>query len=103
MQNISQETKRYYILCHPFLNKLIEFDFNFYDEELVDIYVSFIKSLALLLNENSIQFFYNQKNKHFPLLVMAMKFANHPETMVKNAVRIINLTVYKINDKKLNQ
>jgi hypothetical protein len=43
-----------YMLCHPFLNKLIEFNFDFYDEELVDIYVSFIKSLALLLNENSI-------------------------------------------------
>jgi hypothetical protein len=42
------------MLCHPFLNKLIEFNFDFYDEELVDIYVSFIKSLALLLNENSI-------------------------------------------------
>lgn len=84
------------------MNKLIEFDFNFYDEELVDIYVSFIKSLALLLNSNSIQFFYNQKMKHFPLLIMAQKFANHPETMVKNAVRIINLTVFKINDPKLN-
>jgi hypothetical protein len=33
---------------------------------------------------------------------MALKFANHPETMVKNAVRIINLTVFKINDAKLN-
>ena len=43
-----------YILCHPFLNKLIEFNFNFYDEELVDIYISFIKSLSLLLNSNSI-------------------------------------------------
>ena len=43
-----------YILCHPFLNKLIEFNFNFYDEELVDIYISFIKSLSLLLNQNSI-------------------------------------------------
>ena len=48
-----------YILCHPYLNKLIQFDYNFYDEEMVDIYVSFIKSLALCLNENSIQFFYN--------------------------------------------
>ena len=34
---------------------------------------------------------------------MAQKFANHPETMVKNAIRIINLTVYKINDSKLNE
>ena len=61
-----------------------------------------MKSLALLLNENSIQFFYNQKNKHFPLLVTAQKFSNHPETMVRNAVRIIYLTVFKINDTKLN-
>lgn len=69
---------------------------------MVDVYVSFIKSLALCLNENSIQFFYNAKMKHFPLLLMAQKFANHPETMVRNAVRIINLTVFKINDQKLN-
>lgn len=66
------------------------------------MYVSFIKSVALCLNENSIQFFYNAKMKHFPLLLMAQRFANHPETMVRNAVRIINLTVFKINDKKLN-
>ena len=85
-------------MCHPYLNKLIQFDYNFYDEEMVDVYVSFIKSLALCLNENSIQFFYNAKMKHFPLLLMAQKFSNHPETMVRNAVRIINLTVFKIND-----
>jgi protein CLEC16A len=81
---------------------LIQFDYNFYDEEMVDMYVSFIKSVALCLNENSIQFFYNAKMKHFPLLLMAQRFANHPETMVRNAVRIINLTVFKINDRKLN-
>ena len=85
-------------MCHPYLNKLIQFDYNFYDEEMVDVYVSFIKSLALCLNENSIQFFYNAKMNHFPLLLMAQKFSNHPETMVRNAVRIINLTVFKIND-----
>ena len=103
LQNISAETKRYYLLSHGFLNKLIAFPFNFYDEELVDIYISFLKSLALLLNSNSIQFFYNQKNRHFPLLLMAQKFAHHPETMVRNAVRIINLTIFKINDKQLNE
>jgi len=34
---------------------------------------------------------------------MALKFANHPETMVRNAVRIIVLTVYRINDAKMNE
>lgn len=100
--NIKQETKRYYLMSHPFLNKLIEFDYNFYDEEIVDIYVSFLKSLAVNLDKSSIHFFYNNKNKHFPLLLMAQKFANHPETMVKNAVRIIYLNIFKINDQTLN-
>lgn len=45
--NIEKPTSKFYILCHPFLNKLISFNFNFYDEELVDIYIPFIKSLAL--------------------------------------------------------
>lgn len=84
------------------MNKLIEFNFNFFDEELVDIYVAFLKSLALLINKGTIHLFYNQKSRHFPLLLAAQKFANYPETMVRNAVRIINLTVYKINDERLN-
>ena len=36
-----------YILSHPFLNRLISFKYNFYDEELVDIFISLLKSLAL--------------------------------------------------------
>ena len=36
-----------YILSHPFLNKLISFKFNFYDEELLDTFIAFLKSLAL--------------------------------------------------------
>ena len=58
LQNIDQMTKKCkvvyfvyslldYILSHPFLNKLISYNFNFYDEELVDVYISFLKSLAL--------------------------------------------------------
>jgi hypothetical protein len=31
-----------YLLSHPFLNKLIQTDFNFYDEEMTDIYISFL-------------------------------------------------------------
>ena len=112
VQNISQEEKRCkflsltildYILCHPFLNKLIEYHFNFFDEELLDIYVAFLKSLALIITPGTIHFFYNHKNKTFPLLLRAQKFANHKETMVKNAVRIINLTVFKLNDPNLNE
>jgi len=41
------------------LNKLISFNFNFYDEELVDIYIAFLKSLSLQINNETIRFFFN--------------------------------------------
>jgi protein CLEC16A len=48
-----------YFLSHPFLNKLITFPYNYYDEELVDIFIAFLKSLALQINSDTIKFFYN--------------------------------------------
>ena len=43
-----------YILSHPFLNKLISYQYDYCDEELVDIYIAFLKSLVLQLNSDTI-------------------------------------------------
>ena len=83
-----------YILSHPFLNKLISFKFNFYDEELVDTFISFLKALALSIDHTTIKFFMNARTNNFPLLAITCKFFNHGETMVKNAARIIILTIF---------
>jgi hypothetical protein len=90
-------------MSHPILNKLISFKFNFYDEELVDIFISFLKSLALQLNSTTIKFFTNARAMHFPLLSVTMKFFNHNEMMVKNAVRIIVISVFKLNEPMVNK
>ena len=89
-------------MSHPILNKLISFKFNFYDEELVDIFISFLKSLALQLNSTTIKFFINARAMHFPLLSVTMKFFNHNEMMIKNAVRIIVISIFKLNDPTVN-
>ena len=83
-----------YILSHPFLNKLISFKFNFYDEELVDTFISFLKALALSIDQTTIKFFMNARTNNFPLLAITCKFFNHGETMVRNAARIIVLTIF---------
>ena len=92
-----------YILSHPFLNKLISFKFNFYDEEVVDTFISFLKALALSIDETTIKFFMNARTNNFPLLAITCKFFNHGETMVKNAARIIILTILKLNDPLVNK
>ena len=80
-------------MSHPFLNKLISFKFNFYDEELVDIFISFLKSLALQIDSTTIKFFINTRTNNFPLLAITNKFFNHSEMMVRNAMRIIVLKI----------
>lgn len=92
-----------YILSHPFLNKLISFKFNFYDEELVDTFISFLKALALSIDSTTIKFFMNARTNNFPLLAITCKFFNHGETMVKNAARIIILTIFQLNDPLVNK
>jgi len=62
------------------LNQLICHDFNFSgDDELVDYYVNFLKSLALKLTPDTVNFFYNDKLKTFPLYEKAAIFYNHKE------------------------
>jgi protein CLEC16A len=100
--NIKAPEKKYYILSHPFLNKLISFKFNFYDEEFVDTFISFLKALALQIDETTIKFFTNSRSNNFPLLAVTCKFFNHSETMVRNAMRIIVLTIFKLNDPTVN-
>ena len=85
------------------MNELISFDFNFTsDDELVDYFVSFLKSLTLKLNEETVNFFFNDKFKTFPIYHQAVKFYNHKESMVRTSVRTITLTIYNSNNNFTN-
>ena len=85
------------------MNNLISFKFNFYDEEIVDTFIAFLKSLALQINKDTIKFFTNARAMHFPLLSITIRFFNHPEMMIKNAVRIIIISILKLNDPHVNK
>eukprot|EP01083_Nonionella_stella_P088880 247942_1 len=66
-------------------------------------YVSFLKALSLKLNENSLHFFFNVLANDFPLYTEAIKLFKHGEKMVRIAVRIITLNVYKVEDADLRK
>lgn len=81
---------------------MISFKYNFYDEEVVDALVSFLKSIALQIDADTVKFFTNARYNNFPLLAVTCKLYNHPETMVRNAAHIILLTIFKLNDPVIN-
>lgn len=81
-------------------------------------YISFLKTLSLKLNRHSIHFFFNEvsslyfitnesikkplfislkRASEFPLYVEAIKFFDHPEAMVRIAVRTLTLNVFNGN------
>ncbi|PSN39601.1 Protein CLEC16A [Blattella germanica] len=84
-ENIRNETSLYYLLSNNHVNSIIVHKFDFSDEEVMAYYISFLKTLSLKLNAHTIHFFYNE----------------HPESMVRIAVRTLTLNVYRVEDKSM--
>jgi hypothetical protein len=98
VQNIRSETSLYYTLSNNHVNRLITHPFNFANEELLGHYISFLKTLSLKLNARTVQFFFDERLDSFPLFQEAARFLDHPEGMVRTAVRAITLNVLRVDD-----
>lgn len=85
------------------VNSIIVHKFDFSDEDVMGYYILFLKTLSLKLNNHTIHFFYNEYTNDFPLYTEAIKFFNHPESMVRIAVRTISLNVYKVDNMSMLQ
>ncbi|KAK6643395.1 hypothetical protein RUM43_004900 [Polyplax serrata] len=102
-ENIRDETSLYYLLSNNHVNSIIVHKFDFSDEEVMAYYISFLKTLSLKLNAHTVHFFYNEHTNDFPLYTEAIKFFNHPESMVRIAVRTLTLNVYRVEDESMLQ
>lgn len=98
-ENIRHETSLYYLLSNNHVNSIIMHKFDLSDEEVMAYYISFIKTLSFKLNPHTIHFFFNTSD--FPLYTEAIKYFNHPEKMVRIAVRILTLNVFKVDEKSM--
>lgn len=49
-----------FILSNNTINEFISFNYNFNDDEIVDYYISFLKSLSIRLETNPLQLFFNE-------------------------------------------
>jgi len=103
MQNIRQQTSLYYLLSNNYVNQLISTPFDWQDEEILAYYITFLKSLALGLNNETVKFFFNEKADHFPLYTEAIRFFHHRDHMVRAAVRTLTLAIYKVSDDSMRR
>lgn len=98
VQNIRRDTSLYYLFSRNYVNQLIATQFDWNDEEILGYYISFLKSLALRLNAETIKFFFNERAEQFPLYIESVRFFGHRDHMVRTAVRTTTLQVYSVQD-----
>ena len=98
LQNLKNDAYIYYMLSNNHLNTLIVHDFDLSDENLVGWYISLVKTIALKLDTNTVQFFYNRKLNGMPLLTECIKFYKNKDRNVRIAIRTITLQVLKVEE-----
>ncbi|VDM24547.1 unnamed protein product [Hydatigera taeniaeformis] len=94
-ENLTNNRAIYYLLSQNHTNGIILHDFDFTDEEIIGYYIAFLKSLTFRMNEDTINFFYDEAHWSFPVYQRALRFFNHAENMVRIAVRTITLNIFK--------
>lgn len=99
--SVKNDTSLYYLLSNNYINEIIIFPHNFeVEESLRDQFVSFLKTLSLRLNPQTVQFFFVEETGAFPLLSRAIDMMHFTETMVRVASQTTILNILQVQDKR---
>lgn len=108
MKNLRYEANLFYFLSNNLINRFIYLEYNLKNEEIVALYTTLLKTLAMKLSSDTIHFFYNIDNnnnkiQNFILYDKALELLTNEETMVRNAaktilLRIIIASSYKVQE-----
>ena len=97
-QCVKNDTSLYYILSNNYINEFLLYTYEFENDELLDQFVSFLKTLSLRMNEQTIQFFYIEKTQTLPLLTRSIELLRFREGMVRIAAQTCILNIYRVED-----
>ncbi|ORC92001.1 uncharacterized protein TM35_000042150 [Trypanosoma theileri] len=98
LQNLTRKSSVYCICSNNHLNRIISISMDESDDELLSIYVSFLKTLALRLNEDTVQFFFESETGNFPLFDRAAKLLDASDRIVRAAARQIVISVAQLSE-----
>lgn len=104
INSVKNNTSLYYLLSNNYINEIIVFPHDFdADESLRDQFVSFMKSLSLRLNPQTVQFFFVEETGAFPLLSRAIDMLHFSEPMVRIAAQTTILNILQVCDDRARE
>jgi hypothetical protein len=96
---VKNNTSLYYLLSNNYVNEIINYPHNFdLDESLRDQFASFMKTLSLRLNKQTVQFFFIEETGGFPILTRAIELLYLNDNMVRIASQTTILNIYRVQD-----
>ncbi|CAD2216565.1 hypothetical protein AGDE_12974 [Angomonas deanei] len=98
LQNLSRVSSIYLLCSNNHINRMIAIEFDEQDDELLSRYISFLKSLSMRLNKDSVQLFFDREYDAFPLFSKTVKLLASDDALVRTAARQIVLNVAQIDD-----
>ena len=98
LQNLSRQQSFYFVCSNNHINKMILAELDEDDEELMSNYVSFLKSVCLRLNDESVQFFFSRETSSFPLFDRALRLLANDDRIVRAAARQIVISVVQLQE-----
>jgi len=98
---VKNNTSLYYLLSNNYINDIINFPHQLeLDESLGAQYASFVKSLSLRLNDQTVQFFFIEETKAFPLLIKSIQLLESSDPMIRISAQTAILNVYRVDDSR---
>lgn len=99
IESVKQDTSIYYLLSNHHINHIILFRFDWSTEDLLNHYITLLKTLSLRLNSRTAQFFFIQESNAFPLLSQAIHFlSSSTDQMIRTAAQNIILNIFSVQD-----
>ena len=89
--NLKNAENKNYLLRNPFYREILSHPFDFTDDEIIENYMSLIKSLAVSLPIRQLKDYL--VDNHYALFTAGMMFFNYHEALVKTASRTVVLRV----------
>jgi protein CLEC16A len=98
---VKNDTSLYYLLSNNHINDILMFPHDFSaDESLCAQYASFMKTLSLRLNDQTVQFFFREETGAFPLLIKAVELLANKDPMIKISAQTTILNIFRVNESK---
>lgn len=101
IQSVSRQESLLCLFSSNHINQILSFEFAFEHDEMLAYFISAVKSIALKLDEGLLQLFFDPGRGTFPLYTAVTRFFDHPEAMVRIAMRNVTLTIYALGDSEV--